>query len=205
MMKRKRPITLHVPTQPLGLLIIVALVCVGVHYSSLAETWVWQRSALASGQAWRVVTGNFIHHNLFHLLTNMTGLGVFGLMFYRHIGAGTLASLILWLACVVGLVMWWSPYQQYMGLSGVLYGLFMYGGISTIHTPSGKWIALITSVKCVGDALLGQSLPMRAALGIDIAHLAHGGGIIGALAFFAIKQRIQRRTISSKNTDLALS
>jgi membrane associated rhomboid family serine protease len=135
----------------------------------------------------------------------MTGLGVFGLMFYRHISAGTLASLILWLACVVGLVMWWSPYQQYMGLSGVLYGLFMFGGISTIHTPSGKWIALITSVKCVGDALTGQALPMRAALSIDIAHLAHAGGIAGALAFFAIKKRIQHRAISAKNTDLALS
>ncbi|OOE41623.1 rhombosortase [Salinivibrio kushneri] len=183
-MKRKRPITPHAPTQTLGLLTVVALVCVGVHYSSLAETWMWQRSALISGQWWRFVTGNLVHQNLFHLLVNMAGLGVFGLVFYRHISAGTLVSLILWLACVVGLVMWWGPYQQYMGLSGVLYGLFMFGGLSTIHTPSGKCIALVTGIKCVADALLGQALPMRAALGIDIAHLAHGGGILGALVFF---------------------
>ncbi|WP_051488322.1 rhomboid family intramembrane serine protease [Salinivibrio socompensis] len=109
MMKRKPPVTLTSPIQTLGLLTIVALVCVGVHYSSFAEAWIWQRSALASGQAWRVVTGNFIHHNLFHLLTNMTGLGVFGLVFYRHISAGTLVLLLFWLACVIGLVMWWGP------------------------------------------------------------------------------------------------
>lgn len=190
-MKPRQPIILSASVRPLFLLIIVALACIWAHYTSIAETWIWQRNALISGQWWRFVTGNLVHQNLFHLSVNMAGLVVFGLIFYRHINASTLAWLLLWLACVVGLVMWWGPYQQYMGLSGVLYGLFMFGGLSTIRTPSGKCIALITGIKCVADALLGQALPMRAALGIDIAHLAHGGGIMGALVFFYIKSLIR--------------
>jgi rhomboid protease GluP len=80
---------------------------------------------LVHGEIWRLFTANWFHANIFHLLSNMVGLLIFGLMLENAVSkwqflliyfcsglAGNIASLLLA-----------EPYVNSLGASGCIFGV----------------------------------------------------------------------------------
>jgi rhomboid family GlyGly-CTERM serine protease len=86
----------------------------------------YDRSALAGGEVWRIVTAHLVHLNAVHLLLNLLGLLLlcelqWGELPLRH-GFG----LFVFSAVAISAALWWLHPELlwYAGLSGVLHGLW---------------------------------------------------------------------------------
>ena len=95
------------------------------------QPWVnmlsWNRFAIMHGQFWRLITGVLVHgnwtHNLINLLALATLTWLFGLLFDWK----TWLRLLLVLTLSVNVALLWiSSTVDYVGLSGVLHGVFIY-------------------------------------------------------------------------------
>ncbi|MES2532141.1 MAG: rhombosortase [Pseudomonadota bacterium] len=90
----------------------------------------FERSPLMHGeQLWRIVTGHLVHLGWVHALLNACGLLLCCALAPARFTPRRLALDVLWLAVVISsLLLALSPeVTYYMGLSGVLYGLFVCG------------------------------------------------------------------------------
>ncbi|MBV7437042.1 rhombosortase [Aeromonas sp. sif2416] len=106
----------------------------------------FDRTLIAQGEGWRIITGNLAHTNGWHLLLNLSGLGVLYSLFREYLGGWRLPALLLLLGTAVGLgIWWWCPQTQwYMGLSGALHGLFVWGALQDIrHRRHSGWLMLL--------------------------------------------------------------
>ncbi|MFQ2046573.1 rhombosortase [Aeromonas veronii] len=106
----------------------------------------FDRPLIAGGEGWRIITGNLAHTNLWHLLLNLGGLAILYSLFRDYLGGARLPllMLLLWLAVGLG-IWWWCPQTQwYMGLSGSLHGLFVWGAMQDIRhgRRTSGWLLL---------------------------------------------------------------
>jgi rhomboid family GlyGly-CTERM serine protease len=88
----------------------------------------YERQAVFAGELWRLVTSNFVHLGWAHCLLNLAGLGLCTVFAAGTRSWRAWASAIGVLALGVGLLLLLaSPgVADYAGLSGVLYGLFVW-------------------------------------------------------------------------------
>lgn len=151
---------------------------------------VFDRQAIAEGQAWRLVTGHLTHSDGSHLAMNLLGLGLLGVLFERHspnwgllfgISAGVIDA-SLWL---------FQPgLEKYCGLSGVLYGLLAAGLVACWHENRARWILSIVALAGAAKLLLeigdAQLLDHTAWPPLPASHLA--GAAAGlAVAFMKVR------------------
>jgi len=92
----------------------------------------YQRSETLQGEWWRVFTGNFVHLGWEHLLRDGAGFlliwGIFARQFDQAIWIEIMITSAL---CVGGGLLCFSPeIRWYVGLSGVLFGLYTAGALS---------------------------------------------------------------------------
>lgn len=93
------------------------------------ELFRYDRNAIASGEVWRLLTGHFAHLGVAHLLMNAAGLVLVWVL------VGAAASQTGWLlvtfvlVATIDLGFWFLDPQLnwYVGLSGLLHGLLVYG------------------------------------------------------------------------------
>ncbi|MFB2862605.1 rhombosortase [Aeromonas sp. MdU4] len=116
----------------------------------------FDRTLIAQGEGWRIITGNLAHTNLWHLLLNLGGLAILYSLFSDYLGQAHLPLLMLLLWCAVGLgIWWWCPQTQwYMGLSGSLHGLFVWGAMQDLRhgRRTSGWLLLAgVTIKLVMD------------------------------------------------------
>ena len=119
--------TLTVWGPPLALLVLIALL-------EALRPWVhaelvYQRSLIQQGEVWRLLTGNLVHLGLWHAFLN--GLGVLVFVLLCPVRWGVLGwgwrLLVLGLGMSLGLLLWVPSLEGYVGLSGVIHGLFVLG------------------------------------------------------------------------------
>jgi rhomboid family GlyGly-CTERM serine protease len=105
----------------------------------------FDRSAILDGEAWRLLSGHFVHLGWPHYAMNMAALVLIWLLFRRQwtsaefalvVGAGALAI-------SVGLLCWQLQLDYYVGFSGVLHGLFMFGAVRALRKPPRLEAALL--------------------------------------------------------------
>ncbi|QFI55092.1 rhombosortase [Aeromonas simiae] len=154
--------------------------------------WIWvpndaisfQRSAIAGGQWWRMITGNLAHTNGWHLLLNLCGLWVLVTLFSRDLdaarlllvlGSGALGVTIgIWLLC--------PQTQWYMGLSGALHGLFVWGLVRDLYFKrrGARLLLLGFAIKLLLDWQGGgENSPSAALIG---ARVHVGSHLLGSMA-----------------------
>ena len=106
----------------------------------------YDRYALQGWETWRVITGNLVHTNGYHLLLNLAGLLLLWLLFAEHLTAFRFLKVFIW--CCLGTslgIYWYSPdLIWYAGLSGALHGVFAWGACRDItkNVVSG-WLLLV--------------------------------------------------------------
>jgi rhomboid family GlyGly-CTERM serine protease len=148
--------------------------------------WRYDRQAILAGEWWRVLTGNLVHFDRWHLAMNLAGLALLWWLFVadarlRDWLAVGLASA---LAVGLGLLAFDPSLAWYLGLSGVAHGwwaaaaVFAYRRWPLEALVSGALLGAKTAVEQRYGALLGPLLDPSFAVVVD----AHLYGAVGGLA-----------------------
>ncbi len=156
-----------------------------------AQLFVFDRAAIASGEVWRLATGNWVHFSGAHLLYDVTALGVAGWIIetrgYRHLVALCLAS-----ALAIGIVVFFAEpeIRFYAGLSGVAISAIFYFLLhGLIERPPWRWMCLGVLIVMLGkigiELVVGQSIILgsyeRSFALVPSSHVT--GALIGMLSF----------------------
>jgi len=155
--------------------------------NSLSKHFVYQYQLISQGELWRVFTGHFFHTNGFHLLLNLAGLTLLWALhgqFYtlkNYSGLFVLSALI----CSAGLYFFSPDIRQYVGLSGILHGIFVFGAIMDIrhHDKTGYLLFIGICLKIAHEQYYGASEEVSSLIDASVAIDAHLWGAIGGLIF----------------------
>jgi len=145
----------------------------------------YDRDALAAGEAWRILTANFIHLGWNHLWLNMAGFLMIGWLFADEAPAPVWFAVLLvcCMASSVGLY-WWTPNAHWVvGMSGALHGLFVFGAMCWILSGDrmGWGLLLGVSAKLAWEQTAGAMPFSAGVVGGPVVTEAHLWGAIGGL------------------------
>lgn len=107
----------------------------GVAGDTLNPLLSFDRESMMQGEWYRLVTGNLVHLNVNHMLMNLSVYILAALLFQNTV------SLTQWhcafgmcfIAVGLGLWLFSEPVQNYVGLSGALYGIIIFGVIVNVR------------------------------------------------------------------------
>ncbi|MBT8131182.1 MAG: rhombosortase [Gammaproteobacteria bacterium] len=164
---------------------IIILTALGGESARLALRY--DNAAIASGQWWRLLSGHLVHLGWQHLLLNLTGLVLVMMLFPREYRAWQWSIILLAsiFGTSAGFLLFRPDLVWYVGLSGVLHGLFLAGAVRWIARGEVEGYLLLGFL--VAKLLWEQffnALPFSVAMAggavIVDAHLY--GAVIGTLA-----------------------
>ena len=156
--------TLFKRIHPLTLLLWLGLILVSValQWLGLVPEFRFDRSKIEAGQWFRLISANLVHLNAQHLLLNILGLGLVLVFFSDHLKTLQWLSLLLVSSlAVTGGVYGFNPeINRYVGLSGVLHGLFIVAAMVEIKRfPLSGWILLSVLVAKLAWEQLNGAMP----------------------------------------------
>jgi len=158
----------------------------------------YERSAVLSGEAWRLVTGHLVHADMVHLGWNVLGVLIVAFLVARDY------SWRQWLVILgvsiattdLGFLLLEPRLEWYVGFSGVLHGLMAAGLVAWLRTSRDAITWIVTGLfaaKLAWEHFAGP-LPFTAAsLEVPVVHEAHTYGAIGGgLAGLWLTRRMPR-------------
>jgi rhomboid family GlyGly-CTERM serine protease len=175
-----------------GLAIVAALLLLPLLGGRwLREAWRYERTAVAAGQWWRLITCHLVHLDAVHALLNTVGLALLWALFAREyrLGQWLLAIVASMASIAVGFWFFSTQLQWYVGASALLHGVFACGCAALIRKrdrvgviAGGLFVAKLAFEQWHGP------LPFeRADQVVTISHLY--GAIGGALAGVLLRPR----------------
>ncbi|HEX6999074.1 MAG TPA: rhombosortase [Gammaproteobacteria bacterium] len=180
------------PLRRWAFVIVLAVVCVA--FGLLGETGRalgrYEREMLELGEWWRLATAHLVHLGPAHLAMNLVALALIGALFDDVLSAGewTAAAVASAAAIDAGLWVFAPPVGWYVGLSGVLHGLFAYGALKLAlrGAPAGWLLAAGLGAKLAWEHWAGAVPFSAATAGGPVVVEAHlFGALGGALALAA--------------------
>ncbi|QHJ10667.1 hypothetical protein FX988_00887 [Paraglaciecola mesophila] len=162
----------------LGPLLVVAVSVMLFAAEPSSSMWfAFDREAIAQGQWWRLLTGNFLHTNLNHLLLNLAAVLLLWSLHGQYYRTGHYAMMLVILSLGVsfGLYVFEPTMQWYVGLSGILHGVFVWGAYQDIrHGLTSGWILMIgVWAKILNEQLSGPSVDIAQLIQASVAIDAH--------------------------------
>ena len=142
----------------------------------------YDRSAIAAGGWWRLLTAHIVHLDLHHLILNELGLVLMWSLFAHDYDAVEWCVIVLAGALAISSGLWWlSPrVSWYVGASGVLHSVMAAGAAKHLLERSwDRWILVLgLSAKLAWEQWGGHEVPL---IVVD-AHLygALCGFVVGA-------------------------
>ncbi|MGA2838587.1 MAG: rhombosortase [Steroidobacteraceae bacterium] len=161
------------------LLVLCAVLGLGDNVSELLR---YDRSAIAAGGWWRLLTAHIVHLDAHHLALNALGLVLLWSLFAADYDAIEWSIIVLAGALAISSGLWWlSPrVAWYVGASGVLHSVVAAGTAKHLAARVwDRWILLVLlSAKLIYEQLGGREPPLVV---VD-AHLygAVCGFVVGA-------------------------
>lgn len=112
---------------PLVLMLLV--LALGVGGERVTDALRYDRVAIAAGEWWRLLSGNFVHLGWWHLFLNEIGVVVLVLLCPDRLSWAVWGRRLLLLGLGMSLGLYWMvpSVRWYVGLSGVMHGLFVLG------------------------------------------------------------------------------
>jgi len=146
----------------------------------------YDSQAIAEGEIWRLVTAHVVHLGWSHLWLNLAGLLLVFVFFADCL------KLRFWIfafavnALLISLLVYFlnPEIRWYVGLSGVLHGLFVVGGIADIRVRKWEGISftLIVLAKVIYEQIAGPLPGSEEAAGGPVLVDAHFyGAMIGLI------------------------
>ena len=175
--------------RPLALYGLIALCLALAPWSSNAESgltlWLrWEPQWFNSGQYWRAFSGHLVHASWPHLGINLLALAVLQRLYGEFFTLKRLLPALLLIATAVdaGLALS-GELTYYVGLSGVLHGLFVFAALASLTgnlTINISVLAILTG-KVALEQLSGPTSGSENLIGISVAVDAHGYGALGGV------------------------
>ena len=104
---------------------VIVIAVVAQSFPGLSQALQFERSAVAGGQWWGVITGHLTHWSWEHLCWDLAGFAVLGWLCERRWRVRFVVCLLVSAACVSAAFHFWHPeLAAYRGLSGVDSALF---------------------------------------------------------------------------------
>jgi len=165
---------------PISLAIVVTFI--GLFGSDVTLWLRFDRNAILSGEIWRLFTGHLAHLTWSHLFMNLLGLLLVWGLFNRNLSTKRWTQAIF--LCALGISLFLliidSHLRWYVGLSGVLHGMFVLGCMYDLR--SGRWDAKLLIVLIIAKLLYEQLMgPLPGSVAT-----AGGGVVVDAHLFGAI-------------------
>lgn len=194
--------SLRVWQTPLVVMLMIGLLALGGE--PLRDALRWDRDALEAGEWWRLLTGNFVHLGLWHAFLNALGVLVLVLLCPEILPWQVWARriLLLSLGMSLGLYFFVPDVTGYVGMSGVIHGLFVLGLMPQVLKKD--LIALGCLLYLVGkigwELYAGAPVSDEAALGGKVLVESHLYGTVSAFLYgFIFRSYTRPETVSLKN------
>lgn len=151
-------------------------------------------AAIAAGEVWRMIGAHVVHLGWAHLATNLAGLLLCAALapeaFTRR-ALPRLMARLTWLALAVstGLMLGSPEVAHYVGLSGVLYGLFLWTlGPRAWHGDAAARVTLAGMLGwAIWQCVAGPLAMEESAIGGRIVAVAHLYGLAGGAAGWLVE------------------
>ncbi|NKF52582.1 rhombosortase [Shewanella sp. WXL01] len=195
---------------PYHVLILTSLICIVLFAMDIANfgfdvsnTLAYRRDKIEFWQVWRLVTGNFLHTNLWHLLMNLAGLWIIVFLheihYKHHVEKLVLLIFSLCLFEGVGLFFLYPDLNGFVGLSGILHGLFAFGAIMDVRKGfrSGYLLLIGVIMKVMYEQYFGSLQGMSSLIEARVATESHFVGLFVGIAiglfWLPLANRFKRR------------
>jgi len=147
----------------------------------------WSREGIPGGEYWRLLTGHWTHLGLNHLLLNLAGLLVTGLLFTRHPPLPSWISYLILspLAISSGLFLAAPEVDWYRGFSGCLHGLLVFTALFNIKTDTRWSITILAFIllKMAAEVILYPAVGENPLIGGHVIVQSHWlGALTGLIA-----------------------
>jgi rhomboid family GlyGly-CTERM serine protease len=150
-----------------------------------------ERTQVAQGQFWRLLTANFVHFGWAHTLMNLGAFLLCSFALLSDFSIKAFAALIVSCCLVVGICIYvFNPeYETYAGLSGALHG-FIVAGVM-VNKRHKAWVnsllVALVFAKVINENRPGyQSNELQDLLPVAVAYSAHLYGALAGLTFGAM-------------------
>jgi GlpG protein len=162
---RRRPITVAM----IGSSLVATLSGSPEIENTLYFSW----PAISAGEVWRLVTPIFLHGGLLHLLFNMFMLYQLGTLIERRHGSVRYLAIVLTIALVSNLAQALIVGPDFVGMSGVVYGLFGYAWVRGRLDPTSGFYLRPDYV----FMLMAWFVLCFLLASLHVANMAHAGGL----------------------------
>ena len=189
------PLQFHKITLPL--LVILIAVIAFLFESNLFH---YQRNLFESGELWRVFTSHFLHTNFNHFILNISAVALLWALhgqFYSFINY-LVVFIFSAITTTLGVHFYSPEITQYVGLSGVLHGIFIWGALKDIENKDKTGYLLLVGIigKVLYEQVVGPSKDIAELISATVAIDAHlwgtiGGALIGLISIlmtYKVKQ-----------------
>ena len=170
--------------------------------SSFAQAFIYHRQLITQGEFWRLLSGHLLHTNGYHLLLNLAVLLMLLALHNRFYTIKNYTFLFLFcsLFTSIGIYFFDSTLIKYVGLSGVLHGIFVFGALMDINAKdkTGYLLLLGILIKITHEQLYGASAEVSNLIAANVAINAHLWGALGGLIFSLAYLFIFHKKHSSK-------
>ena len=160
---------------------------------SESQQWLsYYHNEVMNGQIWRLVTAHFCHTNGYHLLLNAVGLVVTVSLFINTFKQQPILPLLLFIAVFISacLIIFEPTVHSYVGLSGVLHGLFSFAICDELKKRDkfSGILGLGFVAKIAWEQWNGPSPSTEQLIGAIVLINAHLYGAIGGVIYFLLQQ-----------------
>ncbi|PTY36425.1 rhombosortase [Saccharospirillum sp. MSK14-1] len=186
-------------SRPLWILLLsLSLLTLLGAFAPLNDWLEYRQASWLNGQLWRPLTAWMAQLNLVHWLVNQWGLILLALVMPPR-PTRTDIGVFVWVWLFASVMLLFSAYWQYAGLSGLLYGWLVWAVMrSPYYAPWLRWlVTLALTAKVAQENLFGEqgSAWVGQWISANIAVESHAWGLIAgwiALAVVWLWHRLQR-------------
>jgi len=155
--------------------------------SVVTEALRYERLAVDQGQWWRLLTGNFVHLGWWHLILNGLSLALLVFLCPERLSPFEWARRVLLVSIGMTLGLHWfvPSLTTYVGLSGMIYGLFLLGLGRQASTGDGIAIASLAFLACriIWELTIGAPESEQKLIGGGVVAESHLSGVISAAIY----------------------
>lgn len=167
----------------------LAALAVAAQVAGLAVAWRYDRTGVAAGELWRLLTGHAVHLGWTHVALNVAGLGLVWLLVGGALGGleWTLVAALSLVAMDAGFWFLAPGLAWYVGLSGLLHGLLAAGLlVGGVTRPARRVEAFVlgalVAAKLAWEMLAGPLPGSAEVSGGPVVVAAHLYGAVGGIA-----------------------
>ena len=187
------------------MVVIIAFFAILAYFFNdvVSELFVYKYQLISQGELWRAFTGHFFHTNGIHLLLNLAALLLLWALHghFYHVKSYSLLFITSALICSAGMFYFSPEIRQYVGLSGILHGIFVFGAImDMLHKDKTGYLLFVgVWLKIAHEQFYGASEQVSTLIDANVAIDAHLWGAVGGLLFSCCYVMMVKKKIFSNN------